>query len=947
MTLFSATIVASADDAQEAAGTVTIDGGALNANNATGYIGLRFQNVTIPAGATINTATMDVYLVSGSFDDPDVTIYGHDTDDAGAFTTSSNDISGRTATTATASWDASGLGTGVKTTPDFASVIQEIVDRGGWASGQDIVIILKGDDAGTLLRIRAYDSGSGDYATIDIDYTAAAAQNLTGATISAGTTLYAGALTIGLVGAYIASGTTLYGGELYYDQTLSGAYISAGTVLYEGALTYDQDLDGAYIDSSATLYPPANLAQNQELDGAYIDSSATLYAPPTISLIQNLEGAYISEATVYAPIAIAPSYGIIPITNFTHHEIEDVSSTSFSHETPPGDNRLLLVIATYKDTAGVASLVFGSTGSGNGQFATPYGLAVATDGTIYVVDSDNNRVQYFDDTGAYVGQWGSSGTGNGQFDTPTSIAIDSAGNVYVTDRSNHRVQKFTDAGVYVSQWGSSGSGNGQFNNPSGIAIGPDDVVYVSDMLNYRVQIFDTDGVYVGQWGSSGTGNGQFGVVYGLTAALDGLVYVVDSTNHRVQVFDADGTYLSQWGTPGDGNGEFDDPRYIVVTPDGYAYITDTDNNRIQKFTVDGEFAIKWGTFGTGNGQFNDPFGIAIDSTGDLYVADSGTNRVQKFNAGLKLNAAHYGLVPMDVGPLVDSGDYYMAFYTMENPPVGTAEVSIAAPTGPDLFMVTAISLNNVEVDDADYTGPDAGRIEQETSTTALQISHNRTYPNYTLSIWAVLYETASETLTAAASNVLWTTRNVDNLKTGLGFRYTAAATTSSLTFGATASGAVTQKITGVIHLEAAIGNLSGAYIDSGTTLYGGYIETDGFQPLEGAYISSGTTLYGGTTGHRLDGAYITSGTTLYEGTIENDDADGVPQYIELPFLGRGTPNVINGAYISADTELYEPAVFTSLAGAYIEAATVLYEGTAAHVTMDYGGVYPPVSIVNV
>jgi hypothetical protein len=168
---FSGTIIQSTDDAQEAEGTVTVDGGAVNANSAAGYIGLRFQNVTIPAGSTINTASMDVYLTSGSFDDPDVTIYGEDVDDAATFAATSNNISGRTLTTATTPWDAGAVGTGWKTTPDFASVIQEIVDRAGWNSGQDMVTIFKGDDAGTLLRIAAYDGGTGNYATLNIDYT--------------------------------------------------------------------------------------------------------------------------------------------------------------------------------------------------------------------------------------------------------------------------------------------------------------------------------------------------------------------------------------------------------------------------------------------------------------------------------------------------------------------------------------------------------------------------------------------------------------------------------------------------------------------------------------------------------------------------------------------------------------------------------------------------------
>ena len=172
MATFSATIVASADDAVQTAGTVDITSSAININAATSYGGWRFQNVTIPQGSVINTCTMDFYFTSGSFDDPDVTIWAEDIDDAAAFTTGANDISSRTPTTATGSWDVTGVGVGLETTSDFAAVVQEIVDRPGWVSGNDLVIILKGDDAFTLMRVRAYDSGSGDYGTINIDYTA-------------------------------------------------------------------------------------------------------------------------------------------------------------------------------------------------------------------------------------------------------------------------------------------------------------------------------------------------------------------------------------------------------------------------------------------------------------------------------------------------------------------------------------------------------------------------------------------------------------------------------------------------------------------------------------------------------------------------------------------------------------------------------------------------------
>ena len=171
MASYSGTIVASADDADETtSGTVDVTGGAMTLTAANQYFGFRFQGVTIPAGSTIDAATLDVYLLSGSYDEPNLTIYGEDVDDAAAFSASSYNISGRSLTSASVTWSASYLGTGVKTSPDFKSVIQEIVDRAGWNSGQDMVVIFKGI-AGVAFRVRTYDSGSGDYGTLKVTYT--------------------------------------------------------------------------------------------------------------------------------------------------------------------------------------------------------------------------------------------------------------------------------------------------------------------------------------------------------------------------------------------------------------------------------------------------------------------------------------------------------------------------------------------------------------------------------------------------------------------------------------------------------------------------------------------------------------------------------------------------------------------------------------------------------
>src|SRR6186713_1644288 len=76
-------------------------------------------------------------------------------------------------------------------------------------------------------------------------------------------------------------------------------------------------------------------------------------------------------------------------------------------------------------------------------------------------------------TYVYLSQFGSTGTANGQFRLPEGVAIDpTSHNIVVSDAANSRVQIFDSAGNFISKFGSSGTGAGQFGNSNGIAVDP-------------------------------------------------------------------------------------------------------------------------------------------------------------------------------------------------------------------------------------------------------------------------------------------------------------------------------------------------------------------------------------------------------------------------------------------------------------------------------------------
>jgi DNA-binding beta-propeller fold protein YncE len=86
---------------------------------------------------------------------------------------------------------------------------------------------------------------------------------------------------------------------------------------------------------------------------------------------------------------------------------------------------------------------WGSEGSGEGQFHCPQGIAIGPNNDVYVADKCNDRVETFTASGEFYTTWGSPGSKEGQFSSPSGVAVNpSNGDVYVVDQENDRLQYF-------------------------------------------------------------------------------------------------------------------------------------------------------------------------------------------------------------------------------------------------------------------------------------------------------------------------------------------------------------------------------------------------------------------------------------------------------------------------------------------------------------------------
>ncbi len=126
---------------------------------------------------------------------------------------------------------------------------------------------------------------------------------------------------------------------------------------------------------------------------------------------------------------------------------------------------------------------FGTFGRGPGQFVTPYAIAVnAANDLVYVTDHVKHQVMVFRPRGGLVATFGSAGRAAGQFLKPAGIAFHPDGSVFVADRCNRRVQRFTADGRYIESLG-----RGTLEAPTFLAVDPAGDVYVSD--HHRVVRF--------------------------------------------------------------------------------------------------------------------------------------------------------------------------------------------------------------------------------------------------------------------------------------------------------------------------------------------------------------------------------------------------------------------------------------------------------------------------
>ena len=135
------------------------------------HVGMRFLNINIPQGTVIKNTYIRFTVDETTSSDVTVTFYGEDIDDAVTFSNTTANISSRTKTSASVNWSPDPW-TSVGAThdsPDLTSITQEIVNRSGWDSGNDMVFIVTGTQT-TYRTAESHNGSSSQAPLLHIEY---------------------------------------------------------------------------------------------------------------------------------------------------------------------------------------------------------------------------------------------------------------------------------------------------------------------------------------------------------------------------------------------------------------------------------------------------------------------------------------------------------------------------------------------------------------------------------------------------------------------------------------------------------------------------------------------------------------------------------------------------------------------------------------------------------
>jgi sugar lactone lactonase YvrE len=206
------------------------------------------------------------------------------------------------------------------------------------------------------------------------------------------------------------------------------------------------------------------------------------------------DGGLAVDAGLNEPAALAVSNnGVLYIADQSNNRVRAVDLATGMIRTVAGTGK-----AGYNGDGGAATETC---------LAGPSGLALASDGTLFIADSFNGRIRALDPVSGLIrtvvgdgGEYRYQGPGEApsrSLSRPSGIALDEEGNLYVTDSDNHLVRRWNRitgsiervAGVGVAAYGGDGGAaiEAGLSYPFGVVMDRAGHLLVADTFNHRIR----------------------------------------------------------------------------------------------------------------------------------------------------------------------------------------------------------------------------------------------------------------------------------------------------------------------------------------------------------------------------------------------------------------------------------------------------------------------------
>jgi len=210
------------------------------------------------------------------------------------------------------------------------------------------------------------------------------------------------------------------------------------------------------------------------------------------------------------------------------------------------------------------------------RFTGPRYVALDAGGRIYVSDA-SERVDVFDGRGDPLQSFGQAGSLPSQFSQIADLVVDAAGELYVVDSDNTRVQKFSLLKGLLFSFGDVGGEAEPLSRPQGIALDAEGNVYVADAQNGRIVKYDPGGSILRAFET------DIGELRDIALDQQGYIYATGAAARVVYVLDGQGRILMQAG-----EGQLSDPWGVAVDGDGRVYVADAGLHRVLVLALPGE-----------------------------------------------------------------------------------------------------------------------------------------------------------------------------------------------------------------------------------------------------------------------------------------------------------------------------------------------------------------------